>query len=201
MDRPARLRRADVPGPPDRTGDACRHVVLVGLMGAGKTTVGRLVAARLARPFVDGDDVLRAEAGRDASRIAHDEGVAVLHAREARILLDALGRDDPSVIAPAASVVDDPTCRRALRQPGVLVVHLRASAETLARRAAGGAHRRAIGPDPAAAFRAQTRERAARFAAVRPAVTIDVDDRSPQETASHVLRALGQATGGSSTEA
>ena len=180
---------------PDAETDPVRYVVLVGLMGAGKTTVGRIVAASLARPFVDGDEALAAIDGRDAARIARDDGVAALHALEARILLDALGGDDPSVAAAAASVVDDPVCRRALRRPDVFVVRLRATAVTLAARGAAGGHRRDLGPDAAAAFRAQARMRANRFAAIRPAVTIDVDGRAPDDVASLVLDALEAAAG------
>jgi shikimate kinase len=175
---------------PDLVAEAVRHVVLVGLMGAGKTTVGRRVAVALGWPFVDGDEELGVADGRDAARIALDDGVAALHAREARILLDALRGADPSVIAAAASVVDDPGCRSALRGPGVFAVRLRASDETLAARGVTGRHRRDLGPDLVAALGEQARTRENRFSAVRPAVTIDVDRRTPDDAASLLLQAL-----------
>lgn len=153
-----------------------RHVVLVGLMGAGKTTVGERLARDLGVPFVDGDAALRAAAGRDAATIAAGDGVPALAEIEARVLLHALAAPGPTVFAAAASVVDDRACRRALREPGIAVVRLRARPATLAARHASAGHRRPLGPDLAAAFAAQSRTRAARFAAVRPLVTIDVDD-------------------------
>ncbi len=65
-----------------------RHVVLVGLMGAGKTTVGERLARDLGVPFVDGDAALRGATGRDAATIAAADGVPALVALEARVLLD-----------------------------------------------------------------------------------------------------------------
>jgi shikimate kinase len=66
-----------------------RHVVLLGLMGAGKTSIGRLVAARLDRELVDGDVVLDTiTGGRTAADFAAAEGIDALHEKEARIALD-----------------------------------------------------------------------------------------------------------------
>ena len=165
-----------------------RHVVLVGLMGAGKTTVGERLARDLGVPFVDGDAALRGATGRDAATIAAADGVPALVALEARVLLDALAAPGPSVVAAAASVVDDPGCRRALREPGIAVVRLRARPRTLAARHATAGHRRPLGPDLVAGFAAQSRARAARFAAVRPLITIDVDDREVEVVAGRATR-------------
>ncbi len=152
-----------------------RHVVLVGLMGSGKTTVGERLAARLGMPFVDSDAQLERATGRTGRAIAGEDGVPALQAIEAGLLLDALAVPGPDVVAAAASVVDESRCRRALREPGIAVIRLRARPATLAARHAHGAHRRPLGPDPVAAFAAQSRARAARFAAVRPLATLDVD--------------------------
>jgi shikimate kinase len=174
------------------------HVVLVGLMGSGKTTVGRRLAARLERQFVDGDEELERATGRTAREIADADGVPALLVLEARVLLDALARPVRAVIAAAASVVDDAGCRRALRSPGVTVVRLRARPDTLAARHAGGSHRRSLGADPVAGFTAQGRARERRFRAVEPAVTVDVDDRSPDEVVGVVLQELVDGRGGGS---
>jgi shikimate kinase len=157
-------------------------------MGSGKTTVGERLAARLGVPFVDGDAALLTAAGRDASTIAASVGVAALATLEARVLLEALAAPGPSVIAPAASVVDDPACRRALRGPGVVVVRLRARPVALAARHAAAPHRRPLGSDLAAGFARQSRVRAARFAAIRPAATADTD-RLPVDRTVELARA------------
>lgn len=128
-----------------------RHVVLVGPMGAGKSAVGAELARRLAAPFVDGDAALEAAAGRNAADVARAEGVAALHRREAATLHAALAGNEPTVIAAAASVVDDPACRRALAA-GPFVVWLDAPDAKLAARLGGQAHRRLLGADPAAAL-------------------------------------------------
>ena len=171
------------------------HVVLVGLMGSGKTTVGCRLAARLERRFVDGDEELERATGRTAREIAEADGVPALLVLEARVLLDALARPEPAVIAPAASVVDDAGCRRALQSPDVTIVRLRARPDTLAARHAAGSHRRSLGADPVAGFAAQVRARERRFRAVRPAVTIDVDDRDPDEIFGVLLQELGGGRG------
>lgn len=167
-----------------------RHVVIVGLMGAGKTTVGERLGRDLGIPFVDGDVALRAATGRDASTIAASDGVAALASREARVLLDALAAPAPSVVAAAASVVDDPACRRALRGPGIVVVRLRARPRTLAARHAAAPHRRPLGPDLVAGYARQSRARAARFAAIRPVVTVDVDRLSVDRTVEVIRSAI-----------
>ena len=74
-----------------------RHVVLVGLMGSGKTTVGRLVADRLGRPFVDTDEVDR---GRDGPHGARDLARPTASPRSAgsrpRRCVDALASAEPA---------------------------------------------------------------------------------------------------------
>ena len=102
------------------------HVVLVGPMGVGKSSVGRGVAEALGRPLRDSDDDLAAERGIRGRELAATEGVDALHAWEAEHLLRSLASAEPSVIAAAASVVDDPRAAAALAEP--FVVWLRAPA-------------------------------------------------------------------------
>jgi shikimate kinase len=111
-----------------------RHVVLVGLMGAGKSTVGRALAARLGQPFVDNDDALQRRTGRSARDIAAADGVDALHAQEAATLLATLEATEPAVIAAAAAAVLDPAVAAAL--PAHYVVYLRAAPVALAVRVA-----------------------------------------------------------------
>ena len=123
-----------------RRGAVARHVVLLGLMGAGKTSIGRLVAEQLGVAFVDGDERLAEQAGgRTAAEVADAEGLSVLHALEAEIALAALTSSDPSVIGPAASVCESAVLRDHLAPHAV--VWLTAPVDHLARNAVGKSHR------------------------------------------------------------
>ena len=178
-----------------------RHVVLVGLMGSGKTTVGTIVARRLGLPFRDNDTLLEAGTGETATAIRDREGAEGLHRAEVRVLGDALGARNPTVIAAAAAVVDDPACRAALRAPGVVVAWLRADPAVLGGRfeadaRGSGAHRPAYGSDAGAFLAGQARGRAARFAACRPVVVVDTGAMGPEDAAGQIVAAVGAAGGG-----
>lgn len=168
-----------------------RHVVLVGSMGVGKSTVGRLVADELGRPLLDSDALLAAE-GEDAAGIARTQGVAALHRRECDELLAALARPEPAVIAAAASVVDAPDCRRALRVP--FVAWLRGPPALLAARGAGAPHRRALGAEQSAGLAALQRRRAPLYRAAAD-IVVDVEGLTPDEVARIVLIAFAAPAG------
>jgi shikimate kinase len=118
-----------------------RHVVVTGLMGSGKTTVGRRLATALGWPHRDSDLDLQAAPGRSAREVAAREGIEALHAEELRHLVDALAADQPSVISAAASTIDEPAGRAALADPSIAVVFLRVAPEVAATRMTKGDHR------------------------------------------------------------
>jgi shikimate kinase len=147
------------------------HIVVIGLMGAGKTSIGRRVAQRLGRRLVDGDERLEARTGRTAAQLAAAEGLDALHRLEAELLHEALAEPEPAVIAPAASVIDDDACLDALRVH--TVVWLTAPATLLAGKARHKSHRPLVGgADDLALF---TRQIADREPRIRPLATITVD--------------------------
>ena len=115
---------------------SARHLVLVGLMGAGKTSVGRRCAARLERPFVDTDELVVAAAGVPFAELWSSEGEAGFRARERIAVADAAASPEPLVIACGGGAALDPENRRLLRATG-FVVWLDAPAEALAARLAG----------------------------------------------------------------
>ena len=121
------------------------HIVLLGMMGAGKTTVGDLLAARIDRPFRDSDRDIERIAGRTGREIAANEGVDELHRLEEEVLLDALESTQPSIVSAAGWVIESPRCRAAIRNTAV-AVWLRLSPEDLRTRMDQGAHRRDL-PD------------------------------------------------------
>lgn len=141
---PTRLTATSRPTDPTPT-DPPRHVVLLGMMGAGKTRTGAALSVRLRWPLLDGDAGLEAQEGRTGARIAETDGVDHLHRLEEQLLLDSLTRDQPAVIAPAACVVEDDRCVEAMRAHAT-VVWLDLPADQLEARTHGGAHRRAMDP-------------------------------------------------------
>ncbi|WP_327089987.1 shikimate kinase [Nonomuraea sp. NBC_01738] len=157
-----------------------KHVVIIGLMGSGKTTVGSLVAASLGRPMTDSDGYLSEHYGLTAAQIAVADGPAVLHAREAEHLLTAL-HGPPSVIAAASSTVQNPQVRTALRQ--AFVVWLDTSDAVLTQRMRSADHRP---PFPPAVMRARREPYFREVADLR----LDVTSATPQESATTICEAL-----------
>ena len=135
------------------------HIVLVGLMGSGKTTVGAALAAALGVPHRDSDADIERDTGLTGRQRAARDGIDALHVLEARHLLDSLAEPGTSVISPAASVLDQPECRSALRDPRHLVVWLAASPADLAARLRPDDHRPAIDPDMAEVLERQAVQR------------------------------------------
>ena len=162
-------------------------MVLVGLMGSGKTSVGRRLATRLGWPLRDSDKEIEAATGLTVRELRQRDGVDAMHALEARQLLDALADPEPSVIAAAASTVEVPACREALRDPNVAVMWLRASPAALAKRfAARDRHRPEFGSSPEAFLAEQAERRDPLFASLDP-IVIDVDQIRPSEAAAQAL--------------
>jgi shikimate kinase len=116
----AMLGGMDAPAP-----TSTASIFLVGMMGAGKTTVGRRLARRLAAPFVDADRELEARLGVPIPTIFELEGEAGFRRRESAII-DELTRRAPIVLATGGGAVLDAGNREALRGRGC-VVYLRAS--------------------------------------------------------------------------
>jgi shikimate kinase len=141
-------------------------------MGAGKTSIGRRVAARLERPLLDCDEELEERTGgRSAADIAEFEGADHLHALEAEVALDMLGTTIPAVIGPAASVIEVEIVRDAMADH--FVVWLTGPVERLAADAQGKAHRPFLDDgDPLELF---THQMAVREPLVLPIADLVVD--------------------------
>jgi shikimate kinase len=134
------------------------HVVLIGLMATGKTTVGEEVARRLDRPFIDSDQQIEAATGRTVREIWTSDGEPAYRRLESRALAEALQSERPSVVAAAGGVVLDAGNRERLRRAGT-VVWLDANPDVLVERAASGDHRPLLDDDPDTALRTMARER------------------------------------------
>jgi shikimate kinase len=97
-----------------------RSIVLIGLMGAGKTTVGRRLAKRLNLPFVDADHEIEAAAGKTIPEIFADHGEAYFREGERRVIGRLLFKG-PQVLATGGGAYMDPETRRAIREHGISV--------------------------------------------------------------------------------
>ncbi|MEZ5653413.1 MAG: shikimate kinase [Burkholderiaceae bacterium] len=102
-----------------------RPIFLVGMPGSGKSTVGRRLAARLGRPFVDGDREIEQRCGVSVATVFEIEGEAGFRERETRVLRELAARPDV-VVATGGGAVLRPINRRLMRESG-LVLFLDAS--------------------------------------------------------------------------
>jgi len=153
-----------------------RHVVLIGLMGSGKSTVGRALAAHVGCPFVDNDARLEERTGQTAREVAAAEGAEALHAREAAVLIDALASSVPAVVAAAAAAPLEASAAEAMRAHTVvyLCATPRVLADRIGRTSAGDDHRPFVAGDVLTRLSAQFAERDPRYRALAMLV-VDAD--------------------------
>ena len=149
--------------------------MLVGMMGSGKSTVGRRLAARLERPFVDADHDLEATLGRSIASVFAEEGEDWFRDAEARHLEALLAAPEPTVVAAGGGVVLRPENRARLQREDVTVVWLRAEPAFLASRAEAKPHRPLLASGAAAleVFQRMDEQRRALYEEVAD-LTIDV---------------------------
>ena len=109
-----------------------RNIYLIGLMGSGKTTVGRALAKKLNKRFIDADHEIEARTGASVSLIFEIEGEAIFRHREAEVIKDLCAQDG-IVLATGGGAVLDPISRRLLAKTGT-VIYLRASVNSIMQR-------------------------------------------------------------------
>jgi shikimate kinase len=166
-----------------------RPVVLVGLMGVGKSAVGRRLAERLGRPFVDTDARVAELAGSSIAELFEHEGEDAFRARESSALVEALAGRPPAVVATGGGVVLAEHNRRLLTQQAT-VVWLDAPPDVLAERVGAGRERPLLaGADPLVRLRRLDAARRHHYEAVAHLV---VDATAPvDEVVAAVAAALG----------
>jgi shikimate kinase len=166
------------------------HVVLVGLMGTGKTTVGRILADRLGRPLCDSDAMVEARTGRTVRQIWETDGEPAYRIEETAVLREALASATPNVIAAAGGVVLREENRRALQGADAAVVWLRGDPEVLVARAVTGEHRPLLDRDPRARLREMAEVREALYREVAD-IEVDVSTQPADAVAATILAEIG----------
>ncbi len=163
------------------------RILLVGMMGAGKTTTGQLVARRLGWGYRDSDADVEAATGLTVPELFSRDGESAFRRAEAVALAGACADAAPSVVSVAGGAVLSPENRRLIGESGT-VVWLRAKPQTLAARVGDGAGRPLLGDDPAEAMVRLNEVRAPLYAELADLV-IDVDDLPPEAVAARILEA------------
>jgi len=163
------------------------NLILTGFMGTGKTTVGRLLAERLGRPFVDTDALIVERAGRPIADIFRDDGEERFRQWEAEVA-EELSAQRGLVIATGGRLMLDPDNAAALGQTGP-VFCLSAAPETILARVAADEDKRPLlaAGDAGSRVRLLLQHRAPAYARFR---AVDTDGRAPDEVAAAIAAIL-----------
>jgi shikimate kinase len=170
---------------------AGRTVWLVGMMGAGKSAVGRELAHRLGWPFLDTDREIETRRGVAIAEIFAQEGEEAFRALEREVVRDLAGR--PVVVALGGGALTRPELRRAVAEVGTLV-WLRARPETLLSRVGAGDERPLLagldGAERLARIRDLLAAREADYACA--SVVVETDAATVAELGERIARALAE---------
>ncbi|HVA06067.1 MAG TPA: shikimate kinase [Acidimicrobiales bacterium] len=161
-----------------------QRILLVGMMGVGKTTVGRLVADKLGWRYLDSDTEVQQATGMTVPELFAEKGEEAFREAEAEALRRACTATEASVVSVAGGAVLRADNRALIASAG-LVVWLRARPATLAARVGDGSGRPLLAGDPLETLTALNAVRAPFYAEVAT-ITFDVDDLSAGDVASRV---------------
>jgi shikimate kinase len=168
-----------------------RHLVLVGLMGSGKTTVGQECARRLGRSFVDLDELIMVHAAMPIEELWRERGEDRFREMEREVVVEVCEAPNALVIACGGGTVVDPDSRRRLRAAGI-VVWLKAPTAVLAARVGNDPGRPLLAGDPAGALARLSALREEAYTAAADAA-VDTEDRDVDAVADAVLLAFSEA--------
>jgi shikimate kinase len=166
------------------------HLVLVGLPGVGKTTVGKLLATRLCRNFCDFDDAIVDNIGKSVSKIFEEDGEAAFRAAEVAVS-DAWAKQPPAVLSPGGGWIMNREAVAHLR-PTARIIYLRVNPSEAVQRMGANVRQRPLlaKGDPEAALIALFEARKPYYEAIAD-VSIDTSGAAPETIVEHVAAALG----------
>jgi shikimate kinase len=167
-----------------------RTIVLMGFMGTGKSEVGRRLAQRLGRAFVDTDQLVEERAGKRVAEIFADDGEPAFRALERAAVADAAARSGV-VVAVGGGAVLDPENVRLLRDAGVLV-YLTARPQVILRRVGDTKHRPLLRDDPKGTIDRLLAERGPVYAAAAD-VTVDTSEHTVDGVVKEIQGALARS--------
>jgi shikimate kinase len=169
-------------------------VVLVGMMGTGKTAVGRLLAKRLKRPFIDTDRLVEEREGCSVAQLFRTKGEAYFREVETTVIREAVEKA-PSVIATGGGALLRQETREALTRRGLLV-WLKAELDEMVRRTAKrpGARPLLTAGDPSTQLQQLLVEREPFYA--QAALNVDTTGKSIDEVASMILNGIEEVARG-----
>ncbi|HWB67288.1 MAG TPA: shikimate kinase [Mycobacteriales bacterium] len=167
------------------------RVLLIGMMGAGKTTVGHELATLLGWPYYDNDELLARAVGKDTRRVQEEDGIAALRRAESAALTVALSEGGPLIAGVAGGIVTDPLDVERLRAGG-FVVWLRADIAALVARVKG-TDRPWLGQHPDVAMSHLYAGRAAMYAAASSLI-LDEANTTPAQLALRIAEQLQRCT-------
>lgn len=170
-----------------------RTIVLVGLMGAGKSCIGRRLAARFDIPFLDADSEIEAAAGCSIAEYFARHGEAAFRAGERKVMSRLLSGPVHVLATGGGAFIDEKT--RALVRNRGLSVWLRAELDLLVKRTAGRDHRPLLKQgDPREILQALMDKRYPIYA--QADIIVDSRDEPPDVTVDAVIEALQRRAGG-----
>lgn len=175
-----------------------RIIVLIGLMGTGKTTIARGLAQHFGAECLDTDKIVESRAGKSVRSIFADDGEDAFRALESDVLAQCLRSPGPVVIAGAGGVVlrdeNRTLINEARHNDGVVVVWLHARPEVLVARTMKGGHRPLLDEDREGTLRNMAEMRGPLYSEVAD-VVVDVSDRSSESVTSLIIDSIDVAEG------
>ena len=171
-------------------------IVLVGLMGTGKSTVARTLATHFGLECLDTDKLVEARAGKPVRRMFAEDGEEAFRDLESDVLSACLRSPQGAVIAGAGGVVLRDENREMLntarRDVGAIVVWLHAQPEVLSVRTAKGSHRPLLDDDREGTLVRMSQERTPLYSEVAD-IVVDVSDRSQESVCALLIDAIDEA--------